>query len=369
MSSQIPQELVEGIIDHLSGDSISLKACALVCHAWVPRSRSHLFATCTLVPRNILTFLQLLSSPHGCTFVSHVRAITASRHDWTQTDRYFNAIAGHLRGLVNVRSLTMKLSSVLPHFNLDNFLSRGFITGFPHVTELVLVCTFGRRSDPVPLLDIICLLPALQHLSFHGLTDFVIAKHTEHTVPPHALRSLSLALSDSVNPILSWLHSFNHLPKVESLSLPFLYDNDAPIIRTALRQLGNALRHLELVVTWVTTYGAIDPAVFDLSIYLNLRTVTIHDRSPWSDPEHFDAEYLVLFLLKLAAPTLEAVSLDIELTQYRNMDWARLDAFFSTSRFPRLTRVIFLRSNPDDEDFLHAALPLLSASGTLTRVL
>jgi hypothetical protein len=48
MIIRFPQELVDEIIDYLGEDSDALKACSLVCQAWVSRCRSHLFETCTL---------------------------------------------------------------------------------------------------------------------------------------------------------------------------------------------------------------------------------------------------------------------------------------------------------------------------------
>ncbi|KAG6864991.1 hypothetical protein C0991_005813 [Blastosporella zonata] len=41
--SRLPQELYERIIDHLHNHVLSLLACSLVCRAWVPASRYHLF--------------------------------------------------------------------------------------------------------------------------------------------------------------------------------------------------------------------------------------------------------------------------------------------------------------------------------------
>lgn len=45
---RLPQELVDHIIDHLNDDLVSLRKCALVCQAWLPASRYHLFAKVSL---------------------------------------------------------------------------------------------------------------------------------------------------------------------------------------------------------------------------------------------------------------------------------------------------------------------------------
>ncbi|KAG6888300.1 hypothetical protein C0995_009299 [Termitomyces sp. Mi166 len=47
----LPQELVDQIIEHLHGDPPTLKCCALVCRAWLSPSRSQIFHRITLEPR------------------------------------------------------------------------------------------------------------------------------------------------------------------------------------------------------------------------------------------------------------------------------------------------------------------------------
>jgi hypothetical protein len=45
--TEIPQELVDMVIDHLHGDRRALSACSLVCRSWLPSSRFHKFASIT----------------------------------------------------------------------------------------------------------------------------------------------------------------------------------------------------------------------------------------------------------------------------------------------------------------------------------
>lgn len=51
----IPQELADHIIDHLHDCPAALRSCSLVCHAWLPTSRLHLFYKVTF-----------RASPDGC---------------------------------------------------------------------------------------------------------------------------------------------------------------------------------------------------------------------------------------------------------------------------------------------------------------
>jgi len=41
--SQIPAELTNHIIDYLHADKDALAACSMVCKAWLPRARHHVF--------------------------------------------------------------------------------------------------------------------------------------------------------------------------------------------------------------------------------------------------------------------------------------------------------------------------------------
>ena len=50
MSSKVPQDVVDVVIDHLHADMKTLKTCSLVCNGWVPSSSWHLFSTFSWPP-------------------------------------------------------------------------------------------------------------------------------------------------------------------------------------------------------------------------------------------------------------------------------------------------------------------------------
>ena len=60
MSAVFPQELFDTIIDRHFHDRHTLATCSLVCKAWLPASRYHLFHTIKLGDENWNTFLDLL---------------------------------------------------------------------------------------------------------------------------------------------------------------------------------------------------------------------------------------------------------------------------------------------------------------------
>ncbi|KAJ6551399.1 hypothetical protein B0H19DRAFT_1157486 [Mycena capillaripes] len=358
----LPQELIDEILEHLAEDYKSLKACSLVSRAWVLRSRSNLFETCTLLPRNIHVFQELLRSP-GCTFLRHIRSIKASRYDWHHHDHCFNEIVADLR-VAQIHTLKLTLNIVVNAANADTFFRTGFATAFPHVRRLLLICSFD--GQPAPLVDMICFFPALQELQIRpGNSDSgsqarmsrmaqPLAEPPASALPPQELHSLWLSAPSLANPILAWLHAFKHLSKVKSLTLPPMTRPPAPIVRAALHQMGESLCHLDITVT-----VNINPTALDLSRHPNLKTLAIRENSN-----------CCRLLLRLTAPTLENLLLDfLQPLQRRKTRWdvrfKELDEFLSPARFPRLSRVVARTLNREDGDYLRESLPLLESLGVL----
>jgi hypothetical protein len=61
--SDAPQELIDEIIDHCSGDKRTLIACSLISRAWVYRTRKHLFSTLTLTDRTLPVWCGIVVAP------------------------------------------------------------------------------------------------------------------------------------------------------------------------------------------------------------------------------------------------------------------------------------------------------------------
>jgi len=211
----------------------------------------------------------------------------------------------------------------------------------------------------------ICLFPALLELHIRQLFSSLVNPPVT-AVPPRGLHRLVLS-SKSVSPILAWLHAFNHLPNVDSVKLPLLRPHHVLDVRAALQQLGGALRHFDIAVQWSPMAAVDAPTVFDFSLHPNLKTLVIRDRS-WGG---FDRNQLHLWMSTLAAPALERLVLTLDLTLYdRHCNWAALDAFLCSARFPALRNVVFKCGNhaghsSDNHEFLHEMLPLLEASGVV----
>ncbi|KAJ7936837.1 hypothetical protein B0H13DRAFT_247101 [Mycena leptocephala] len=371
IQSTFPRELVDEILEYV-GDFRSLKASSLVCRDWVSRSRSHLFKVCSLWPSKIPSFCDLLRSPE-CTIVPHVRSIRDLKHYGPQDYDSFRNIAADLGRLTNVRELEMTFSTSYRPEKINPFLS----TAFPSIALLVL--TFDQT--PLPLVDMISVFPALQELDIE--VSGAVMDIPSDTVPPRELCRLALS-RNSVGPILTWLDAVDHLPNIHSLKLPSLRLSDVPTVRAALQRLGGALHHLGIDLRGVDD-GVNTFDVFNLSLHRNLITLDMDFSWAYSEA-HVNA--MIPWITKLMAPTIECLSLELDLSRsvYQSFDWAALDAFLSSARFPRLRSVTFkcpehgnheyydyAHENDDDEEpdidtehkFLRGALPLLEASGVL----
>ncbi|KAF7369074.1 hypothetical protein MVEN_00234200 [Mycena venus] len=341
----LPQELVDLILDHLVG-ARSFKACSLVSRAWMPRSRSYLFKTCKLSLRNLGAFCDLLRSPN-CTFIPHVRSIAAYRCSGDAEDHCFNDVAEDLRRLINVRTLDVILNIVIRASNVEDYFLRGFFTAFPHITRLDLLCGGKPPSLPAPLIKTLCMFPALQVLVVRETSSLKLEEPPADAIPPPGLHSLTLGMGTGA-PILAWLHATGHLPNVNSLKLDLVKLSEASTVRAALQQVGGALHHLDIDLTWTPeTYWARSSTVFDLALHPNLKTLTLHDSS-WDSSwifdyglRSFDTNQMIQFITRLSAPTLERISVALYLRVYENAHWEALDAFLCSDRFPRLRTVAF----------------------------
>jgi len=156
---QLPQELVDEILGCLAWYSSSLKACSLVCRAWVFRCRSYLFRTFTLVPNNIIDFRELLRSPH-CTFLPHIRSLKITRNYWHENDRWFDVVAADLVRLAPTDVHTHELS-----LTITNAGKAARADAYFHLRYRL------NGWQPVPCIDMLCLFPALQELHFSNMSD------------------------------------------------------------------------------------------------------------------------------------------------------------------------------------------------------
>jgi len=204
MQDRLCAELYDYIIDFLHDDHGALHACSLVCRAWLPASRSHLFYHLTLrASRRI--FLAIHSSPH---IASYVKKISV-HHSWViERDSVFPPLLNkfiYLRELEfnffipgslspkTSRSTTAfeDLCDVMSSMVLQSFTLRRFTFSSPHdFLKIVHAC---REAQALQLDEVNI---SITHLSVSALGDLFNSTPLEKQVEIKRLllRSASLPI-------------------------------------------------------------------------------------------------------------------------------------------------------------------------------
>jgi hypothetical protein len=97
--------------------------------------------------------------------------------------------------------------------------------------------------------------------------------------------------------------------------------------------------------------------IVDLARYTQLRTLVLEEAAV--------NERLLEFILRVDSPSLESVVLPPPGKNLALMDWAALDAFFTSDKFAQLRCVQIASALPEASDYLQENLPLLHLLGKL----
>ncbi|KAJ7350756.1 hypothetical protein DFH08DRAFT_995652 [Mycena albidolilacea] len=250
-----------------------------------------------------------------------------------------------------------------------------------------LLCRWDSKAEPAPLIDMICLFPALEELEIRQGFEVSVSSPPATAVLPRPLRRLELVTTPfkTIRPFFAWLDAFGHLPNVDVVRLPRLKsEHDVLGARQILQQLGGAPQYLDIALqhtTVVRTSSSLLPKLtrhtvnactaFDLSLHPNLKELVIRDLS--LRRFDFDRNRILLWLTSLAAPAFERlvlVGIDL-MALNQSFNWAAVDAFLCSERFPRLQGVLFHYQHTghhcDNHAFLRETLPLLEAAGLLRK--
>ncbi|KAK7052245.1 hypothetical protein R3P38DRAFT_2603562 [Favolaschia claudopus] len=358
----LPPELVHEIIDFLAElHPRSLKAGSLVCHAWLSRIRPILFSTITLRKKNIVAYTEILRSLNDCSFLPLIRRINAHRLIGDPLDLYFDAISNDLRTSAHIHTLEMNLLMSVHGTALlaDKAFRTGFVTAFPQLTTLELVCGFWPlHTDAV--IDMICLFPELEVLQLTDIIGGLIVDIPDTAKPPQKLRSVILG-AGAAELILTWFIEAGVPPLLDSLTLSAARPTDILPVSQMLQRYGRMLRHIDIVISISSVHWHVDTlSIFNLSWVPNLKTLTIRDLTPRPTSEEF-----IALINTLSAPALERLFCEIDISLHQREDWEIMDAFLSRERFPLLNQVTLPVAHPSECRRATRVFPLLHAAGLL----
>lgn len=200
---QLPQELIEGIIDCLSDDCQMLETCSLVAARWLARSRHHLFSRISLNDRTVKRWCSTFhAGPDGDSHL--VRTLTlhqARGHRWLGTE-FLDTISDHFSSFRCVENLT------ITWLDLGDFDPGSFNRHFGHCGTSVRSLHLSYLSaDYSTFMGFLQLFPYLEDLLVHTpeLNDDDPTPQISRTAPPiHGFLNL-LSFDSSSSPFVSHL--------------------------------------------------------------------------------------------------------------------------------------------------------------------
>jgi hypothetical protein len=236
MVAELPQELIDIIIDHLFDDSPSLKACSLACTSFLGSSRLHLFRSVTISTKERVD--RLLDIVHGSpTFPNNIRSLAIERAD-KATASIRNIDLSKLFAL-DFQVKTLVFTNVDWNFELPRV--------FPTIVQLTLHwCTFAdfRRFQ-----SLLGMLPNVRYLRMF-YTRWEASGGTEGEdsyagIEPPRIRHLTVFAS-KLESLGGWLR---HYKVDQSLRTIRFSDYGSPEFKACVRLIetaGKSLVHLEL---------------------------------------------------------------------------------------------------------------------------
>jgi hypothetical protein len=384
-SLDVAIELVNEVISYIQDDVLALRLCSLVCKAWVPLSRQHLFFRIYLDHTNISAFISLLQSNSGSSigrFVQHLRIARGLRNPVWMEDavpilsmylhptclhlQIENSIETELEG--DSREFDEEISESLQVEDLSVFHD-----AFQEVVELKLSLDCDTFAEGAELLATFPLLERLNILRDWCSRDAEISYDTMF-LPSH-VRSIYTYGGTHENFFQWLLHQPHPRPPISSL----VFDNTqiTKSISSFIQNLGANLQHLSF-------YPNCHP--YDELIHLNQRNRSPRDcidlthntalRSITIKPRQEEILTVLDVLSQVRSDDVEKVEI-VVLLRLLLVDgdpdasspqrWSELDQLLASPRFSKLQRVGILFSGYAFGD-VENLLPLCKSRGILALI-
>ena len=231
MCENLPQELIQDIMDYLRGDRKALYACSLVCRAWNHPARSRLFSEFDLQPDKVM--LLVMGAPNIIPFIRKLRLVTPT---W-----FWKKSFCFVSGFEAVQSLWI---SSLPWQYLTSAAQTTFIGQFSTVVSLhflkIDTASFSQFAQ------LICTFRCLETLRIVGATWLNSDLPPSTLSPPPNLRAMELGNLEKKT-FLQWLASFDRPPALHTLCSLANGPADIEAVVTFLGALGSHLKTLQIV--------------------------------------------------------------------------------------------------------------------------
>ncbi|KAJ7187335.1 hypothetical protein C8R46DRAFT_1059505 [Mycena filopes] len=238
----LPRELCDLIVDYLHAERATLCSCALVCRAWLPASRFHLFAEISLTEHEghaAARLNALLGSPHA-TFARAVR--TLNFHNALAPVQIRQPRTGriHVKTLLEIVPRIAQLRHI--HTLALSDLPFAVLPAYPNVTTLSLFGITAGRG----LLQLAAHLPGLTSLTLNRVHAIPYrAPSPDGDVPNAEIKFLQrLTVRGSSLAFLGWLARL--APRTAVVDLGDFCPSELTYLAGYLRALERPLVRLEL---------------------------------------------------------------------------------------------------------------------------
>ncbi|TFK41421.1 hypothetical protein BDQ12DRAFT_720273 [Crucibulum laeve] len=285
MSSRIPSEIVDYIVDYLHDDRLTLLACSLTASPFLATSRLHLFSEVKLDYAGIDTFLQVLDVPYSTIAPAMRRlvidkqkaqntpAISSSKKREPYIPKYRANLVASLQGVQSIC--------------LSNCWLVYIPTPFWHLlSDLKGVHTLELRkflsSSTTQFLSYVCALPSLKTMSVSEVVWDPLRCDLESF---QSQKSLAIPLLEvtkhSQYGILEWLMTQQPVPHVNTLRIVIDTVHGPVVLSTVQRYLsavGASVQHLILDVQSGIPDLQVSSGV-DFSTFTNVKSISIQNVS------------------------------------------------------------------------------------------
>ncbi|KAJ7699043.1 hypothetical protein B0H17DRAFT_317765 [Mycena rosella] len=366
MAHALPADVMKLLFDEFQGEGTAIGPCRLVCKAWLPASRTRIFAVVDLKERSIQSFLDVVqtSSFPIKNFIRTLRLIVR------QQDTFFQGAAENIKDLgpfPNATTLTVKanISIWIPTL-ADTF----FPHNFPRLSNLNISLSDYTTMSMHDILAAITPFPTLESLKLNvngqGFAFLDGSVPEVYRIPPrlHTLH-FEMAMAPNFLELLFEMEDNDEieLPAFTTLSMQDSWPQERSFLGRYLRSFGHKMQHLRVDCS--------SDNMFDVPGALRyctaLRSLELHlDTSKVSGALLFIANYL-------DSPALTAIKvIDPDQRTGRSLSrhadkWQKLDQVLSEERFTGLDSLSFTFSRGLTER-LREGMPLCAARGIL-RVL
>lgn len=247
--NNVPPEVYDVIIDHLHDDLDALINCSLVCHAWLPTTRLHLFRDIRLKKlAEPAAFAAQLCAPGSTISPSHIRKVILNI--WECRDQILGRT--ELLWASSIESLELhdiRFSSEYwedseePDYHPSSHIE-AMKALFPHVKHLSLFD--GDFETPSLLLRFIGDFPCVQSLTLRAI-HFEAIEWPGYTAPyrlPSGLHTLDMS---SETRLLYHLEHIIRDSPLRSIKLGWvLGEITCSRVASVIRSLGPTLEHISL---------------------------------------------------------------------------------------------------------------------------